>query len=68
MSKFKITVGSLPNKNNLVADIIYENIQVAEISNENEELIIQIYCYKDKDCWEFSLVDPEIIEFFDKNS
>ncbi len=55
MGKFEITVGSLPDKNNLVADIFYENIQVAEISNENKELLIQIYCYKDKDYWEFSL-------------
>ncbi|NGX56367.1 MAG: hypothetical protein K1060chlam5_00605 [Candidatus Anoxychlamydiales bacterium] len=63
MNKFKITVGSLPDKNNLVADIIYENIQVAEISNENKELLIQIYCYKDKDYWEFSLEEfQKVIE------
>ena len=63
MKKFEITVGSLPNKNNLVADIFYGNIQVAEISNENNEFLIQIYCYKDKDCWEFSLDEfQKIIE------
>ena len=63
MTKFTITVGSFPNKNNLVADIIYENTQVAEISNENNKLLIQIYCYKEKDCWEFSLEEfQKVIE------
>ena len=57
MSKFEITIASFPNKNNLVADICYENIQVAEISQENKEMVIQIYCYENKDCWEFSLDD-----------
>lgn len=55
MGNFDITVGSFPDKENLVADIFYENIQVAEITNENNNLQIQIYCYKDKDYWEFSL-------------
>ena len=55
MSKFIITVGSFPDKNNLVADICYENTQVAEISNENKEMLIQIYCYEGRDYWEFSL-------------
>jgi len=55
MGKFEITVGSLPDKNNLVADIFYDNVQVAEISNENNELLIQIYFYENKDYWEFSL-------------
>jgi hypothetical protein len=55
MKKFRITVGSLPNKDNLVADIFYENIQVAEISQEANELLIQIYFYKNKDYCEFSL-------------
>jgi hypothetical protein len=64
MNKFTITIGSLPDKDNLVADIIYENIQVAEISCEkNNELLIQIYCYKDKDSWEFSLEEfQKVIE------
>lgn len=63
MSKFRITVGSLPNKDNLVADIFYERLQVAEISKENNELIIQIYFYNDRDCWEFSLEEfQKIVE------
>ncbi len=45
MSKFEITVCSYPDKENLVADIFYENIQVIEISNENKEMIVKICCY-----------------------
>lgn len=55
MRNFEITVGSFPDKENLVADIFYDNIQVAEITNENNKLQIQIFCYKDQDYWEFSL-------------
>jgi len=55
MNKFTITVGSFPDKNNLVADIIYKNKQVAEISQETNELLIQIYSYENQDYWEFSL-------------
>lgn len=38
MGNFEITVGSFHDKENFVADIFYENIQVAEISNENNNL------------------------------
>ena len=63
MNKFRITVGSLPDRENLVADIFYETIELAEISNENNKMIIQIYCYDDKDCWEFSLEEfQKIVE------
>ncbi len=57
MSKFRITVGSCPDRENLVADIFYEGVQVIEISNENKEILIQVYSYKskDKNYWEFSL-------------
>ena len=63
MEDFRITIGSLPDRENLVADIFYKSIQVAEISQEKEELIIQLYCYKDKDHWEFSLEEfQKIVE------
>ena len=55
MENFRITVNSLPDRENLVAEIYYKHYQVAEISQETNELIIQIYSYKDKDYWEFSL-------------
>ena len=63
MGKFEITVGSLPDKDNLVADIYYDKIQVAEINQETNELIIQIYSYKNINYWEFSLEEfQNIIE------
>jgi hypothetical protein len=55
MENFRITVNSLPDRENLVAEIYYRHYQVAEISQETNKLIIQIYSYKDNDCWEFSL-------------
>ena len=57
MNKFEITVGSLPDKENLVADIFLNDIQVAEISQEHKDMVIQIFSYDDIDCWEFSLND-----------
>lgn len=63
MENFSITVNSLPDRENLVAEIYYKNYQVAEISQETDELIIQIYSYKEKDCWEFLLEEfQKVIE------
>ena len=61
MGDFRITIVSLPDRENLVAEISYKNKQVAEISQETNELLIQIYSCKDKNHWEFSL------EEFQKN-
>ena len=56
MENFRITIASLPDRENLVAEISYKNRQVAEINQEGEELIIQLYApCKEKKCWEFSL-------------
>ena len=63
MKDFRITIVSLPDRENLVAEISYKHKQVAEISQETNELLIQIYCYKDKDYWEFSLEEfQKIVE------
>jgi len=63
MENFSITVNSLPDRENLVAEIYYKNYQVAEISQETDESIIQIYSYKEKDCWEFLLEEfQKVIE------
>jgi len=63
MKKFEITIGSLPNKDNLVADIFYDRFQVAEITNENNEFLIQLFFYENKDCWTFLLEDfQKVIE------
>ena len=63
MKNFRITINSLPDRENIVAEIYYRHYQVAEISQETNELLIQIYSYKDKDYWEFSLEEfQKVIE------
>lgn len=55
MNKFRITVGSVPDRENLVADIIYDGFQWAEISQETDKLVIQFYSHPQKKYWEFPL-------------
>ena len=55
MEKFSIIIASLPDRENLVAEITYGNIQWAEISKEKEEVIVQFYPHPRKSHWEFSL-------------
>lgn len=55
MDKFRITIASLPDRENLVAEIIYEHVQWAEISKEKDEVIIQFYSHPRKKYWEFPL-------------
>ena len=43
MNKFEIEVASLPDRENLVSEIFYENVQFAEISQETGELRIQFF-------------------------
>ena len=54
MEKFKIEIASLPNRDELVAEIFYENLQFAEIFYENNKLMIEFYGYEKKDIWLFS--------------
>ncbi|NGX58958.1 MAG: hypothetical protein KR126chlam3_00100 [Chlamydiae bacterium] len=53
MEKFRITIASLPDREHLVAEILYNGIQWAEISQETDELMIQFYSHPDKEYWEF---------------
>ena len=55
MKNFRITINSLPDRENLVAEIYYKHYQLAEISQESDELLIQIYSHKNEEYWEFSL-------------
>ena len=55
MEKFRITVASLPDREHLVAEILYEGIQWAEISQETGELIIQFYSHPRQKYWEFPI-------------
>ena len=43
MSKFKIEISSVPDRENLVAEIWYNEILVAEINQETEKLEIEFY-------------------------
>ncbi len=54
MEKFRVTVASLSDRESLVAEILYEGVQWAEISQEKgDELIIQIYPHPRQKHWEF---------------
>ena len=53
MDKFRITVASLPDRERLVAEIFFQGIQWAEISQETDELIIQFYSQPEEEAWEF---------------
>lgn len=43
MSKFKIEITSVPDRNKLVAEIWYEEILIAEINQENDAIEIELY-------------------------
>lgn len=64
VEKFRITVASLPDREHLVSEIIYDGVQWAEISQETGELKIQFYPHPRKKNWEFSL--NEAIDVLEK--
>jgi hypothetical protein len=45
MEKFRVTVASLPDREQLVAEILYERVQWAEVSQETNGLRIQFYSH-----------------------
>ncbi|MEX0961945.1 MAG: hypothetical protein WDZ28_03715 [Simkaniaceae bacterium] len=55
MEKFRITVASLPDRERLVSEIIYDGVQWAEISQETGNLIVQFYAHPRQRHWEFNL-------------
>lgn len=55
MEKFSITVASLPNRDQLVAEIFYEDVQWVEISQDTGKLIIEFYPHPTLECWQFPL-------------
>ena len=58
--KFEVVIASLPDRENLVSEIYYCDIQWIEISQETEDVRIQFYPHPYKDCWEFN-VDEAIL-------
>ncbi|CCB88038.1 putative uncharacterized protein [Simkania negevensis Z] len=55
MNKFRITIASLPDRENLVAEVFYEGVQWIEISHEVKEMVIQFYSHPSNRYWEFPL-------------
>ena len=43
MSKFNIELSSVPDRENLVAEIWYEKKMVAEVNKEREKFVIEFY-------------------------
>ena len=61
---FVIKIGSVPHREELVAEIYYNYEQWVEISQEQEPLIIRFYSPLVGKCWEFSL--DEALEVLEK--
>ena len=55
MEKFEILIASPLDRERVVAEIFYENVQWAEISQENDdELIVEFYPHTSEPYWEFN--------------
>ncbi|KIA77007.1 hypothetical protein DB43_GZ00020 [Parachlamydia acanthamoebae] len=52
---FSIFIASVPDREKCVCEIFFNRFQWAEISQEEEEIIIQFYSHPSQDYWEFSL-------------
>jgi histidinol phosphatase-like PHP family hydrolase len=55
MDKFEIVIASIPSKENLVAEIYYNNLYWAQISQETEKLMVRFYPHENNSFWEFNL-------------
>ena len=57
LENFKIEVVDLPTREDLVAEIFYKKIQWAQISFEQEKLMIQFYSHPFEEYWEIPCDD-----------
>ena len=53
MGKFEILIASLPHRERLVAEIYYDNMYWVQISQEEEELVVQFYSHPTEKYWAF---------------
>ena len=53
MGQFEILIASLPHRERLVAEIYYNNMYWVQISQEEEELIVQFYSHPSEKYWTF---------------
>jgi hypothetical protein len=54
MTEFKIDIASPPDRDKLVAQIMVGNEQCAEINQDGDELVIELYGRQDGQPWAFS--------------
>lgn len=64
MKEFRITVASLPDRERLVSEVIIDQVQWAEISQEEDDLVVQFYPHPRQKYWELNL--NEAIEILEK--
>lgn len=57
MSKIRIVIASVPDRDKLVAELWFGDAQWAELSNDLGDLILQIYANPTGQPWEFSPED-----------
>ena len=63
INNFRIVIASLPDRENCVCEIYYNNVEWAEISQESQEIMIQFYNNSINDYWEFPFeIALEILE------
>jgi hypothetical protein len=43
----KINIASVPDRENVVAELWIKNYQLAEISKEQEEVLVEFFCYRE---------------------
>ena len=55
MNKFEIMIATLPHREHPVAEIYYNNMYWVQISQEEDEPVIQFYSHPTEKCWEFRL-------------
>lgn len=51
MNSFHITVASVPDREELVAEIFFDDVQVAELNTEFGDLLIELYPRPDRKAW-----------------
>jgi hypothetical protein len=58
-AKYHVSISSPPDREKLVAEISFNNIQWAEINQEGTELRVEFYPRPDGKPWNISLADAE---------
>jgi hypothetical protein len=63
LNNFRIVIASLPDREKCVCEIYYNHVEWAEISQEDNEIMIQFYSHPSQNYWEFPIdVALEILQ------